>query len=107
MCLSDFGYTCALQLPSQPTVGKVLILDPLVATGNTAVACVRMILDWGIKVEDIHFLSILGSKPGLTRLAETFPGLTILTAAIDDHLNEKGYVIPGLGDTGDRLFDTL
>lgn len=100
---SDVRY----QLPAKPTVGKVLILDPLVATGNTAVACVRMILDWGIKVENIRFLAVLGSEPGLTRLAETFPDLTIYTAAIDEHLDDKGYVLPGLGDTGDRLFDTL
>lgn len=66
-----------------------------------------MILDWGIKIEDIRFLSILGSKPGFSRLAETYPGLTIYAAAIDDHLDDKGYILPGLGDTGDRLYDTL
>ncbi|KDN50371.1 putative uracil phosphoribosyltransferase [Tilletiaria anomala UBC 951] len=95
------------KLPSKPTVDRVLILDPLVATGGTAVACVRMILDWGIPISKIHFLCVLASRPGLAKLTAVYPGLEIIVGAIDPELNEKGYIVPGLGDTGDRLFDTL
>lgn len=65
-----------------------------------------MILDWGLPVSRIRFLSVLGSHPGLAKLAAAYPGLQIYTGAIDPELNEKGYILPGLGDTGDRLFDT-
>lgn len=66
------------KLPPKPTVGKVFILDPLIATGGTAIACVGMILDWGVKIEDIKLLAVLGSEQGVKAVSQACPGLEIL-----------------------------
>ncbi|CEH18860.1 armadillo beta-catenin plakoglobin [Ceraceosorus bombacis] len=94
------------KLPETPNVDEVLILDPLVATGGTAIVCVKMITDWGIPISKIRFLCVLGSEQGLNSLASACPGLNIWVGAIDQTLNDKGLIIPGLGDTGDRLHAT-
>ncbi|SPC65095.1 probable uracil phosphoribosyltransferase [Ustilago sp. UG-2017b] len=94
------------KLPATPTVDQVIILDPLIATGGTAVACIQMILDWGVPVEKIKFLCVLASQKGLEHVAESVPGLEIWVGHVDPELSEKGLILPGLGDTGDRLFDT-
>ncbi|UZJ55057.1 hypothetical protein CBS101457_004377 [Exobasidium rhododendri] len=95
------------KLPAEPTVDRVFILDPLVATGGTAIACVGMIKDWGIPLDKIKLLCVLGSKPGLESVLKACPGLEIWVGAVDPTLSDKGYIMPGLGDTGDRLFNTL
>ena len=95
------------KLPSDPTVDRVLILDPLIATGGTAITCVNMIKEWGIPLEKIKLLSVLGSESGLQAIAKAWPELEIWIGQVDPVLNEKGYVLPGLGDTGDRLFNTI
>lgn len=64
-------------------------------------------LDWGLSIENIKLLSILGSKPGLERVATAYPGLEIYVGGIDEVLSDKGLVVPGLGDSGDRLFATI
>ncbi|GAA5964711.1 hypothetical protein JCM8115_005702 [Rhodotorula mucilaginosa] len=94
------------KLPPTPTVETLYLLDPLIATGGTAVAAISILLDWGLEISQIKVLSILGSKPGLTRVAEAYPGLEIYTCGIDDVLSEDGMIVPGLGDSGDRLFNT-
>ncbi|BGO91396.1 hypothetical protein NBRC10512_007137 [Rhodotorula toruloides] len=94
------------KLPPQPTVDTLYLLDPLVATGGTAIAAISILLDWGLDISQIKLLSILGSKPGLEKVAEAYPGLQIFTCAVDEVLTEDGYVRPGVGDTGDRLFNT-
>lgn len=94
------------KLPSDPTVDRVFILDPLIATGGTAITCVGMIKEWGIPLNKITLLSVLGSEPGLQAIAKAWPELDIWVGQVDPILNEKGYVLPGLGDTGDRLFKT-
>ncbi|PWN31805.1 putative uracil phosphoribosyltransferase [Meira miltonrushii] len=95
------------KLPSDPTVDRVFILDPLVATGGTAITCVNMIKEWGIPIQKITLLSVLGSESGLQAIAKAWPELDIWVGQVDPVLNEKGYVLPGLGDTGDRLFNTV
>lgn len=65
-----------------------------------------MILDWGVPVEKIKFLCVLASKQGLDNVVNAVPGLEIWVGHIDPELSEKGYILPGLGDTGDRLYDT-
>lgn len=65
------------KLPATPTVSQVLILDPLIATGGTAIACVNMIVDWGIPVEKIKFLSVLGSRQGVEEVKKAFPALEL------------------------------
>ncbi|KAE8209736.1 hypothetical protein CF327_g6315 [Tilletia walkeri] len=95
------------KLPATPTVDRVLIVDPLVATGGTAIACVQMIQDWGIPANKIKFLCLLGSEQGIKALLEACPGVEIWCGHIDKTLDKEGLMIPGLGDAGDRLFATL
>ena len=86
---------------------KVFILDPMVATGNSAHAAVSLFLKKGILIENMTFVSILSCPVGLKLLTESFPDLRIITAQIDKELNNRGYIVPGLGDAGDRLFNTF
>ncbi|GAA5920379.1 hypothetical protein JCM21900_003327 [Sporobolomyces salmonicolor] len=95
------------KLPSTVTVDTLFLLDPLVATGGTAIAAISMLLDWGLQIENIKLLVLLGSKPGLDKVAAAYPGLEIFVGGIDDQLTQDGMIIPGLGDSGDRLFSTL
>ncbi len=92
------------KLPVAPTVAVCLILDPMLATGGSAVATVDILKNWG--VEKIKFIGLIGAPEGIQRLHETHPDVPIHLAAIDDHLNEIGYIVPGLGDAGDRQFGT-
>ena len=86
---------------------KVYILDPMLATGNSAHAAVSLFLKKGIKIENLVFVCILSSPAGIDLLTAAFPDLKIITAKIDEGLNSKGYIVPGLGDAGDRLFNTF
>ncbi|KIY73735.1 armadillo/beta-catenin/plakoglobin [Cylindrobasidium torrendii FP15055 ss-10] len=95
------------KLPPQPAVDVVYLLDPLVATGGTACAALSMLSDWGVPVSNIKLLCVLGSKEGLTHVQKQFPDLEIWAAGIDETLTERGIIFPGLGDTGDRLFNTV
>ncbi|GBE79341.1 armadillo/beta-catenin/plakoglobin [Sparassis latifolia] len=95
------------KLPSNPTVDMVFLLDPLIATGGTACAALNMILDWGIPVKQIKLLCILASQDGLNRVCAEFPGIEIWVSAVDPNLTARGLINPGLGDTGDRLYNTL
>jgi len=95
------------KLPQRPTVDMVYLLDPLIATGGTAIAAVHMITDWGVPVTRIRLLSILASEDGLKSVKEKFPELEVWVAAVDNQLTPNGLITPGLGDAGDRLFSTL
>ena len=92
------------KLPVAPTVAVCLILDPMLATGGSAVATVDILKNWG--VTKIKFVGLIGAPEGIQRLHEAHPDVPIHLAAIDDHLNEDGYIVPGLGDAGDRQFGT-
>ena len=92
------------KLPVEPTVTLCLILDPMLATGGSAVATVDILKRWG--VTKIKFVGILGAPPGIANLQTHHPDVPIFLAAIDERLNEKGYILPGLGDAGDRQFGT-
>jgi uracil phosphoribosyltransferase len=91
-------------LPVAPTVTVCLILDPMLATGGSAVATVDILKDWG--VQKIKFVGLIAAPEGISKLHNAHPDVPIHLAAIDDHLNENGYIIPGLGDAGDRQFGT-
>ncbi|GAA6006568.1 uncharacterized protein JCM10292_005991 [Rhodotorula paludigena] len=95
------------KLPKNVTVDTLYLLDPLVATGGTASAAISILLDWGLDISQIKLVSILGSKPGLQKVADEHPGLQIYACAVDEQLTEDGYVVPGLGDSGDRSFGTV
>ena len=92
------------KLPIEPTVSVCLILDPMLATGGSAVATVNILKRWG--VARIKFVGILGAPAGIENLQTAHPDVPIHLAAIDERLNEKGYILPGLGDAGDRQFGT-
>jgi len=92
------------KLPIEPTVSVCLILDPMLATGGSAVATVDLLKNWGVR--KIKFVGLIGAPEGINNLQQHHPDVPIYLAAIDDHLNERGYIVPGLGDAGDRQFGT-
>lgn len=92
------------KLPVEPTVSVCLILDPMLATGGSATATADVLKRWGVK--KIKFVGLIGAPEGIKLMQEHHPDVPIYLAAIDDHLNEKGYIVPGLGDAGDRQFGT-
>jgi uracil phosphoribosyltransferase len=92
------------KLPIEPRVAVCLILDPMLATGGSAVATADILKRWGVK--RIKFVGVIGSPEGVRNMEEHHPDVPIYLAAVDDHLNERGYIIPGLGDAGDRQFGT-
>ena len=92
------------KLPIEPTVSVCLILDPMLATGGSAVATVDILKEWG--VQKIKFIGVIASPEGIENLHKIHPDVHIHLAAIDRELNEHGYILPGLGDAGDRQFGT-
>ena len=82
----------------------VIAVDPMLATGNSSVAAIDLLKQAGAK--DIRFLCLLAAPEGVKRMAEAHPDVPIVTASLDSHLNEQGYIVPGLGDAGDRMFGT-
>ena len=92
------------KMPPDSEDREVLLLDPMIGTGGTAVSAITFLKKNGIK--KIKLLSLLASPEGSARLMESHPDVTIYTAAIDERLNDLGYIVPGLGDAGDRLFGT-
>lgn len=82
----------------------IIVLDPMLATGNSAVQALEFLMQQGYKSEQITFVCALAAQPGLNRIQDKFPDIKIITAAIDPGLNEKAYIVPGLGDAGDRLY---
>lgn len=92
------------RLPVAPTVSVCLILDPMLATGGSAVATVDILKNWGVR--KIKFLGLIAAPEGIHRLHNAHPDVPIHLAAIDEGLNENAYIVPGLGDAGDRQFGT-
>jgi uracil phosphoribosyltransferase len=81
-----------------------IALDPMLATGNSSAAAVKLLKEAG--ATDIRFLCLLAAPEGVARMRQAHPEVPIITAALDSHLNDKGYIVPGLGDAGDRMFGT-
>jgi uracil phosphoribosyltransferase len=92
------------KLPIEPTVSVCLILDPMLATGGSAVATADVLKRWGVK--KIKFVGLIGAPEGIQNMQTHHPDVPIYLAAIDVRLNERGYILPGLGDAGDRQFGT-
>ncbi len=92
------------KLPNQPEIDLCLVLDPMLATGGSATAAVEVLKEWG--AARIKFLGLIAAPEGIQRLSSAHPDVPIHVAAIDDRLNEQAYIVPGLGDAGDRLFGT-
>ena len=100
--LQPVQYYC--KLPEHLAERVTIVVDPMLATGNSSVAAVQLIKDAGAK--NIRFLCLLAAPEGIARMKEAHPDVPIVTASVDSHLNEKGYIVPGLGDAGDRMFGT-
>ena len=92
------------KLPTEPTVSVCLILDPMLATGGSAVATVDILKRWGAK--KIKFVGLIAAPEGIQAMQSAHPDVPIYVAHIDERLNEHGYIVPGLGDAGDRQFGT-
>ena len=92
------------KMPPNMSDRDAIVVDPMLATGNSAVAALQRIQK--DKPRSMKFVCLLAAPEGVETLSKAFPEIEIYTAAIDERLNEKGYILPGLGDAGDRLFGT-
>lgn len=92
------------KFPEDIKQGVVLVVDPMLATGGSATAAIRELKKRG--AQDVRFVGLVGCPEGVKRLQEDHPDVPIFLAALDEKLNEVGYIVPGLGDAGDRLFGT-
>ena len=93
------------KLPADLDAGPVILVDPMLATGGSASAALTMLRQAG--ASDIRMLCLVASPEGIARLREDHPEITLYAAALDDRLNDKGYIMPGLGDAGDRMYGTV
>lgn len=92
------------RLPVHPTVSVCLILDPMLATGGSAVKTVNILKEWG--AHRIKFMGLIGAPEGVENLSTQHPDVDLYLATVDDRLDENGFILPGLGDAGDRQFGT-
>ena len=95
-------YYCKLPTPIE--LRTIVVTDPMLATGGSATAAITMLKEKGAK--KIHFMCIIASPEGIEKMHEVHPDVDVFVGALDDHLNEHGYIVPGLGDAGDRIFGT-
>ena len=100
--LKPVEYYC--KLPADCGEREVFVTDPMLATGGSAVAAISMLKEKGVK--NIRFMCIIAAPEGVKALTEAHPDVDIYIGALDDHLNDHGYIVPGLGDAGDRIFGT-
>jgi uracil phosphoribosyltransferase len=100
--LQPVQYYC--KLPTQMEDRLAIVVDPMLATGNSSAAAVDLLKQSGAR--NIRFLCLLAAPEGVQRMKEAHPDVPIITAAVDSHLNDHGYIVPGLGDAGDRMFGT-
>ncbi len=100
--LEPVEYYC--KLPADCANRDVFVVDPMLATGGSAAAAIRMLKDKGVK--NIRMLCIIAAPEGVKKMQEAHPDVDIYIGALDDHLNDHGYIVPGLGDAGDRIFGT-
>ncbi len=100
--LQPVQYYC--KVPDQLEDRVTIVVDPMLATGNSSAAAVKLLKEKGAR--NIRFLCLLAAPEGIAHMKAQHPDVPIVTAAVDSHLNEKGYIVPGLGDAGDRMFGT-
>ena len=100
--LKPVEYYC--KMPADVSEREIFVVDPMLATGGSSVAAIQMLKDRGCK--NIHFMCIIAAPEGLKAMQEAHPDVDIYVGALDEHLNEHGYIVPGLGDAGDRIFGT-
>ena len=100
--LEPVEYYC--KLPEDCSEREVFVVDPMLATGGSSVAAIQMLKDKGVK--NIHFMCIIAAPEGVKRMEEQHPDVDMFIGVLDERLNDHGYIVPGLGDAGDRIFGT-
>ncbi len=100
--LEPVEYYC--KLPADCDEREVFVVDPMLATGGSSVAAIQMLKDKGCK--KIHFMCIIAAPEGIKKMEEAHPDVDMYVGALDEKLNDHGYIVPGLGDAGDRIFGT-
>ena len=100
--LAPVEYYC--KLPADSAEREIFVVDPMLATGGSALAAVELLKKHGCK--KLHFLCIIAAPEGVKAFTEAHPDVDLYIGALDDHLNDHGYIVPGLGDAGDRIFGT-
>lgn len=100
--LAPVEYYC--KLPADCSERDIFVVDPMLATGGSAEAAIQMLKDKGVK--NIRFMCIIAAPEGVRKMQEAHPDVDLYIGALDDHLNDHGYIVPGLGDAGDRIFGT-
>lgn len=100
--LEPVEYYC--KLPADCAEREVFVVDPMLATGGSAVAAIQLLKDKGCK--NIHFMCIIAAPEGVKKMQENHPDVDMYIGAMDEKLNDHGYIVPGLGDAGDRIFGT-
>lgn len=92
------------KVPTDISERRVILVDPMLATGNSVAAAIKRLKDEGVR--DIKLMTLLAAPEGIQRLAQSHPDVHVYTAAVDRYLTDHGYIVPGLGDAGDRMFGT-
>lgn len=100
--LNPVEYYC--KLPADCAEREVFVVDPMLATGGSSVAAIQMLKDKGCK--KIHFMCIIAAPEGVEAMKKAHPDVDMYIGSLDEHLNDHGYIVPGLGDAGDRIFGT-
>jgi len=100
--LKPVEYYC--KLPEDCSEREVFVVDPMLATGGSSIAAIQMLKDKGVR--NIHFMCIIAAPEGVKAMQEAHPDVDIIIGSLDEKLNEHGYIVPGLGDAGDRIFGT-
>ena len=100
--LKPVEYYC--KLPADCAEREVFVVDPMLATGGSSVAAIRMLKEKGCR--NIHFMCIIAAPEGIQAMKEAHPDVDVYVGALDEKLNDHGYIVPGLGDAGDRIFGT-
>lgn len=96
-----------VKMPNNLEDRHMYVVDPMLATGGSAIAAIDSVIERGAKPENIKFICIVAAPEGVKALQEAHPDIEIFTAALDEKLNDDAYIVPGLGDAGDRLYGTL
>ena len=84
----------------------IYITDPMLATGNSLTEAIKLYVDKGIPEKNICCICMISAPQGVETVLSKYPNITLIVAAVDSHLNERGYIVPGMGDAGDRIFNT-
>lgn len=95
-----------VKMPADIAERQLFVVDPMLATGGSAVAAIEALIKRNAKPENIKFICLVAAPEGVKVLNDAYPEVEVIVAAMDERLNEKGYILPGLGDAGDRLFGT-